>query len=133
MTFTPPSVRGCPPISFQNSKFHPIHNPLPIHPLTLPVNLHRHSVQASLLRVWKGVMTVWYQHIHPLVSQLILFLNCKMKNCCKSTPKNRQCVRKSNKKVFTLPRKFTKLNCLTRIIRGFTMRASCAPFKNCRR
>ena len=52
-----------------------------------------------------------------------------MQSCNKSGPKNKKCVRTSNKKVFNLPRKFTKLACLTRIIRGFTMRASCAPWK----
>ena len=52
-----------------------------------------------------------------------------MKSCNKSGPNNKKCVRTSNKKVFNLPRKFTKLACLTRIIRGFTMRASCAPWK----
>lgn len=52
-----------------------------------------------------------------------------MKSCNKSGPKNKKCVRTSNKKVFNLPRKFTKLACLTRISRGFTMRASCAPWK----
>lgn len=56
-----------------------------------------------------------------------------MKNCCKASTKNKKCVRKSNKKVFTLPRKFARLICLTRPIKGFTMRASCAPFKNCSR
>lgn len=53
-----------------------------------------------------------------------------MKNCCKSGTKNTQCVRRSNKKVFSLPRKF---NCLLKKIAGFTMRASCAPYKNCRK
>ena len=56
-----------------------------------------------------------------------------MKNCCKSGPKNKQCVRRSNKKVFSLPRKFSKLNCILKKIMGFTMRASCAPYKNCRK
>lgn len=55
-----------------------------------------------------------------------------MKNCCKSGPKNKKCVRASNKKVFSLPRKFSKLLCLMGV-RGFTMRASCAPYKNCKR
>ena len=55
-----------------------------------------------------------------------------MKNCCKSGPKNKVCVRKSNKKVFQLPRKFNKMSCLLKTIKGFTMRASCAPYKNCR-
>lgn len=55
-----------------------------------------------------------------------------MKNCCKSGPKNRKCVRSSNKKVFNLPRKFSLLQCLLGP-RGFTMRASCAPYKNCKK
>ena len=50
-----------------------------------------------------------------------------MKSCNKAGPKNKKCVRTSNKKVFSLPRKFSKLAC--RFIRGFTMRASCAPWK----
>ena len=44
-----------------------------------------------------------------------------MKSCLKAGPKN--------KKVFSLPRKFSKLACLLGPIRGFTMRASCAPWK----
>lgn len=55
-----------------------------------------------------------------------------MKNCCKSGPKNKKCVRASNKKVFNLPRKFSRLLCLLGA-RGFTMRASCAPYKNCKK
>ena len=52
-----------------------------------------------------------------------------MKSCLKSGPKNKKCVRTSNKMVFSLPRKFSKLVCLKGIIMGFTMRASCAPWK----
>jgi hypothetical protein len=52
-----------------------------------------------------------------------------MKNCRKAGPKNKKCVRSSNKKVFSLPRKFSKLRCLLGPIKGFTMRASCAPWK----
>lgn len=52
-----------------------------------------------------------------------------MKNCCKAGARNTKCVRRSNQKVFTLPRKFS---CLLGAIRGFTMRASCAPYRNCR-
>jgi len=52
-----------------------------------------------------------------------------MKNCRKVGPKNKKCVRTSNKKVFSLPRKFSKLACLRSFIKGFTMRASCAPWK----
>ena len=55
-----------------------------------------------------------------------------MKSCQKAGPKNKKCVRTSNKKVFNLPRKFSKLACLTGIIKGFTMRASCAPWKKFR-
>lgn len=51
-----------------------------------------------------------------------------MKSCQKAGPKDKKCVRTSNKKVFNLPRKFSKLACL-RGIKGFTMRASCAPWK----
>ena len=50
-----------------------------------------------------------------------------MKSCQKAGPKDKKCVRTSNKKVFNLPRKFSKLACL-RGIKGFTMRASCAPW-----
>ena len=56
-----------------------------------------------------------------------------MKNCCRSGPKNKKCVRRSNRKVFNLPRKFPKLKCLLGLIKGFTMRASCAPYKNCKK
>ena len=55
-----------------------------------------------------------------------------MKNCCKAGPKNKKCKRRSNGKVFSLPRKFSKLVCLMKQIKGFTMRASCAPYKNCK-
>ena len=52
-----------------------------------------------------------------------------MKSCNKSGPKNKKCIRSANKKVFNLPRKFSKNVCLRGVIRGFTMRASCAPWK----
>ena len=53
-----------------------------------------------------------------------------MKNCCSSTPKDKQCFRKSDIKVFTLPRRFSKKRC-KRGVKGFTMRSSCAPYKDC--
>ena len=34
-----------------------------------------------------------------------------MKTCCKSTKKDKQCVRKSDGKQFKLPRRFTKKRC----------------------
>lgn len=52
-----------------------------------------------------------------------------MKSCLRAGSKNKKCVRASNKKVFSLPRKFSKLQCLIGPIKGFTMRASCAPYK----
>lgn len=55
-----------------------------------------------------------------------------VKSCCKAGPKNKVCIRFTNKKLFTLPRKFPKVKCMGKI-KGFTMRASCAPFKNCKR
>ena len=51
-----------------------------------------------------------------------------MANCCKATKKDKKCVRK-DKKVFTLPRKFSKEKC--KHPNGFTMKASCAPYKYC--
>ena len=56
-----------------------------------------------------------------------------VKPCCKAGPKNKVCIRFTNKKLFSLPRKFPKAKCLKGPIKGFTMRASCAPYKNCTR
>ena len=53
-----------------------------------------------------------------------------MKDCCKSTQKDKQCVRNSDKKIFSLPRRFTKERC-DQGINGFTMRSSCSPYKDC--
>ena len=54
-----------------------------------------------------------------------------MKNCCKSSSKTKKCKRKSDNKIFLLPRRFSKHTCLTKKIKGFTMRSSCSPYKNC--
>ena len=57
----------------------------------------------------------------------------KLVNCCKTRKKHRKCTRK-DKKVFNLPRKFTRKKCnyfkKTRN-KGFTVRSSCAPYKMC--
>jgi len=53
-----------------------------------------------------------------------------LKNCCKTTKKDKSCKRSSDGKKFTLPRKFSKKQCKNQ--RGFTMKASCAPYKNCK-
>jgi len=52
-----------------------------------------------------------------------------MKDCCKHTKKDKKCRRKSDKKTFKLPRRFSKKKC--RNPKGFTMRSSCAPYKDC--
>lgn len=55
-----------------------------------------------------------------------------MNSCCSNNTK-KKCIRKSDKKVFNLPRKFSKRRCLKGPINGFTMRSSCAPFKDCKK
>ena len=54
-----------------------------------------------------------------------------MVNCCHATKNDKECIRKSDNKKFKLPRKFSKKRCMNKII-GFTMRASCAPYKDCK-
>lgn len=53
-----------------------------------------------------------------------------MVSCCQHTTKHTSCVRKTDGKVFKLPRKFSKERCMQGI-KGFTMKASCAPYKAC--
>ena len=50
-------------------------------------------------------------------------------NCCNT--KKKKCIRKDGK-TFSLPRKFTRKQCVKGPIRGFTMRSSCAPYKYCK-
>ena len=52
-------------------------------------------------------------------------------NCCKSTRKNKKCTRKDGKH-FSLQRRFSKKKCIKGPVKGFTMRASCAPYKFCK-
>ena len=52
-----------------------------------------------------------------------------MKNCCNHSKKDKKCIRKSDKKTFQLPRRFSRKKC--RKPKGFTMRSSCAPYKDC--
>lgn len=54
------------------------------------------------------------------------------KNCCAATKTTKICKRKHDGKLFKFPRRFTKKRCLSKPIRGFTMRSSCAPFKGCK-
>jgi hypothetical protein len=53
-------------------------------------------------------------------------------NCCSKKIKNKkECLREDGK-IFSLPRKFSQKACLTKVVKGFTMRASCAPYKFCK-
>ena len=54
-------------------------------------------------------------------------------DCCNYNTKNKtikKCIRKDNK-TFCLPRRFSRDDCLTKKIRGFSMKSSCAPYKFC--
>lgn len=52
-----------------------------------------------------------------------------MVSCCSHNKTAKTCSRKGDKKVFSLPRRFSRKQCKNP--RGFTMRSSCAPYKNC--
>ena len=56
-----------------------------------------------------------------------------MIDCCKTNNSTKKCVRKEDNKVFTFPRRFSRKKCLSSKPKGFTMRASCAPYKNCKK
>lgn len=53
-------------------------------------------------------------------------------NCCKHNKTAKKCLRKSDKKIFSLPRRFTRKKC-KKGVKGFTMKASCAPYKDCKK
>lgn len=50
-------------------------------------------------------------------------------DCCNISRHRQKCKRRSDGKMFKLPRRFTKKKC--RNARGFTMKSSCAPYKDC--
>lgn len=52
-----------------------------------------------------------------------------MVDCCKHSKSDKKCIRKSDKKSFNLPRRFSKKKC--KKPKGFTMKSSCAPYKYC--
>ena len=56
----------------------------------------------------------------------------KIKNCCTVNRKMKKCLRKDGK-LFSLPRRFSKKKCKKGPIKGFTMKASCAPYKFCKK
>ena len=53
-----------------------------------------------------------------------------MRDCCSAKKTDKKCKRKSDGKIFKLPRKFTLERCRGPV-KGFTMRSSCAPYKDC--
>ena len=53
-------------------------------------------------------------------------------NCCKHNKSAKKCMRKSDKKIFSLPRKFTRKRC-KKGVKGFSMKASCSPYKDCKK
>ena len=53
-------------------------------------------------------------------------------NCCNHTNKKKKCKRNDGK-LFDLQRRFTRKKCLSKKIRGFTMRSSCAPYIMCKK
>jgi hypothetical protein len=56
------------------------------------------------------------------------------KLCCQTNANDKSCVRKSDQKEFDIAnRRFSKKDCLTKPIKGFTMRSSCAPYKDCQK
>ena len=52
-----------------------------------------------------------------------------MKNCCIADTTDKTCQRISDGKIFDLPRKYSRQRCKN--MKGFTMRSSCAPYKDC--
>jgi hypothetical protein len=52
-----------------------------------------------------------------------------MSSCCKHSNNAKTCKRDIDGKIFNLPRKFTRKQCAN--VKGFTMRSSCAPYKDC--
>ncbi len=55
----------------------------------------------------------------------------KIENCCTHSSKSKSCMRMKDNKIFTLPRKYKKDRCIKGPVKGFTMRASCAPYSKC--
>lgn len=50
-------------------------------------------------------------------------------DCCTVTKRAKTCRRRSDGKIFKLPRRFTRKSC--KRVRGFSMRSSCAPYNDC--
>ena len=55
-------------------------------------------------------------------------------SCCRTGKREKHCRRKTDKKVFSLPRRFSRKQCYKytrKGIKGFSVRSSCAPYKGC--
>ena len=56
----------------------------------------------------------------------------KVKDCCDVSTIHTKCIRKKDNKIFNLKkRRFTKKQCMTQPIRGFSMKSSCTPYIHC--
>ena len=56
----------------------------------------------------------------------------RIQSCCTHSLYSRVCMRKKDNKIFTLPRRFSKEKCMKTRKKGFTMRSSCAPYRDCK-
>ena len=53
-------------------------------------------------------------------------------SCCNHPNKSKKCRRITDGKIFEIPRRFTRKECVNKKVRGFSMRSSCAPYKGCK-
>ena len=91
--------------------------------------LHRTKNKNDFLRAIK-IFTKWMDQYKLNMKKLKKQTGGKIKSCCDDITNKKKCYRKSDGKIFDLPRRFTKERC-AKGINGFTMRSSCAPFKDC--
>jgi hypothetical protein len=89
----------------------------------------------------------WYSADHDLAVRAMKKMNAKnvrawtsrdacarhAHDCCTANSNKKWCTDKTTGKVFKLPRKFSKAACTKGPVRGFTMRASCTPYRGCSR
>ena len=52
-------------------------------------------------------------------------------SCCTHKKDDKKCRRTKDNKIFNLPRKIDREICITRKIKGFSMKSSCAPYVKC--
>ena len=56
-----------------------------------------------------------------------------MKSCCNHGKKDTKCIRKTDKKVFKLPRKTARKTCINKRQKGYSVKSSCAAYKGCKK